>query len=484
MSRRKLMVQMEAAAGCATGIMPCASHAKGAYELEGVEAILRSEMAETQAPGAVLAIVRAGQVVHLKGYGTAVRADGSSAPVTEETLFRIGSVTKMFVSATAVALDKEGPFDLNAPVEALVPDLAGDRLKSTVTVRMLLNHHAGLMELLTDNGPSDDGQLSRQVLAYDDTFQILPAGAVFSYSAPGYNLAGLAIERATLLPFADAVAHHLTERLGMERSAFRPEKTRQGDYTEGYGVDEEGTLFVQPYVNNPGDWPDGFFATCGSEMVTFLRTLLGRGVLDGVQVFAPDVIDTLLSPQVQLPAHSKVEEDFGRDPSYGFGWFHDTYRGIRLLHHSGWITGFGAMAILVPEHDLAVFAATSQDNQHLPKTLRAILDAMLPVEPIAKQTWTLSDVPPDPRTELTGRYMNPGWSMFQLREESTEFLRIELDVDGSELGRQPLMLAGTDWLVLMGSDSSPAGELHVIRKSDGTVQALFDQVFAVPVLSE
>lgn len=454
------------------------------FDAGPIEAVLDREMAETQTPGAVVAIVRAGQVVHLKGYGTAERADGTSAPVTEETLFRIGSVTKMFVSATAVALDREGHLDLDAPVEALVPDLAGDRLKSTVTIRMLLNHHAGLMELLTDNGRSDDGQLSRQVLAYDDTFQILPAGAVFSYSAPGYNLAGLAIERATSLPFADAVARHLCEPLGIERSGFRPEKIRQGNYTEGHGVDEKGTLFVQPYLNNPGDWPDGFFATCGSEMANFLRTLLDRGILDGVQVIAPDVIETLLSPQVQLPAQSKLEEDFGRGPSYGFGWFHDTYRGIRLLHHSGWMPGFGAVAILVPEHDLAVFVATSQDNQHLPKTLRAVLDIMLPVEPIARQALTLSVIPPELQAELTGRYMNPGRSTFQLREEGTAFLRIQLDGGGSELGRQPLMLAGTDWLVLLGPDGSPAGELHVIRKGDGTVQALFDQVFAVPALLE
>jgi CubicO group peptidase (beta-lactamase class C family) len=371
--------------GDADGCGPIDRIRRAAFDAGVIEAILAQEMEETQAPGAVLSIVSAGGVIYAKGHGTAHRADGSSCPVTTDTLFRIGSVTKMFVSATAVLLDAAGALGLDRPIGALVPDLAGRRLKATATVRLLLNHHAGLIERLTDNGPPDDGQLARQVLAYGDDMQVLPAGSAFCYSAPGYNLAGLAIERATGLPFADAVARYLTDPLGMDRSGFRPGKVRTGDYTEGHRVNPDGAVCTQDWVDNPGDFPDGYLATSGSEMCRFLRTILGQGALDGRQLLAPEVVKTLLSPQVRLQIESNEAQDIGAGLSYGFGWFHGRYRGARLLYHSGHITGFGAKAILVPEHDLAVFAATSQDNRHLPKTLRAVLDLMLPPGPIAAQ---------------------------------------------------------------------------------------------------
>jgi CubicO group peptidase (beta-lactamase class C family) len=378
MSRDRVSKQGEAE-GCG----PDDRIRKAAFDAGAIEAIMAQEMEETHAPGAVLAIVRAGGVLYAKGHGTAHRANGSAGSVTTDTLFRIGSVTKMFVSATAVLLDAAGALGLDRPIGALVQDLAGQRLKSTATVRLLLNHHAGLIERLTDNGPPDDGQLARQVLAYGDDMQVLPAGSAFCYSAPGYNLAGLAIERATGLPFADAVAQYLTDPLGMNRSGFRPGEVRQGDYTEGHRIGPDGAVCTQDWVDNPGDWPDGYLATSGSEMCRFLRTILGQGALDGQQLFAPEVVKTLLSPQVRLQLESNEAQDIGAGLSYGFGWFHGRYRGVRLLYHSGHITGFGAKAILVPEHDLAAFAATSQDNQHLPKTLRAVLEALLPLSPIA-----------------------------------------------------------------------------------------------------
>lgn len=479
MTRRNLLVQGGVAAGLTSASFPGMAHAASGFDAGAIESILRAEMAEALAPGAVLAVVRAGEVLHLQGYGTARRADGAQAPVTADTLFRIGSVSKMFVSATALSLAQGGALDLDAPVEALIPDLAGPRLRATATVRRLLNHNAGMMELLTDNGPADDGQLARQILAYDDSFQMFPAGAVFSYSAPGYNLAGLAIERAAGVPFADAVQSHVTDPLGMVRSGFRPEKVRRGDYTEGHGLNAAGALMPLPYINNPGDWPDGFMATSGAEMARYLRTVLGGGMLDGQRVLAPEVLGALLPPQVALPPHSRFEPHFARGPSYGFGWVHDSYRGIRVLQHGGWITGFGASVVLVPDHDLAVFAATSQDNVHLPETVQAVLDALLPVSEAKEEPLSLSKLPADLRTELADQYLNPGWASFTLADTDGTLFRIDLDQNGAELSRRPLLMAGPDWLVATGPDGAPGSELIVLRDTGGGVLGLFDIFFAL-----
>ncbi|WP_448954355.1 serine hydrolase domain-containing protein [Labrys neptuniae] len=446
-----------------------------------IDAVALKEIETAKAPGAALVITRSAGPLHVGTYGSARHSDGSSSAISDNTLFRIGSVTKMFVSTAALSLAGEHAIALDAPAANVLFDLASAQLSRSATLRLALNHSTGLMELLTDEGPADEGQLARQVLAYGDAMQIMPAGKFFSYSAPGYNLAGLLLERAARKPFADVLAQYVTGPLGMARSGFRPQQIRSADYTEGHGLDKTGTVFPQPFVNNPGDWPDGFLATNLADMTRFLRALLGGGVLDGRTVIPPGVVETLLSAQVRLPALCQPSgAGFDRGLSYGFGWFHQTYRGVPILHHGGWITGFGAMAVLVPQHDLAIFAASSMDNFHLPKTVRAALDALLPVKPTETATPSPQPVTEGLARQLVGRYRNKGWADFSLETRGKDLFRVDHDGNGQLRTRAQLFSLGPDHLQAVPVDPGTPSELHVLRDERGSVAALLDVVFAVP----
>ncbi|HEX8335995.1 MAG TPA: serine hydrolase domain-containing protein, partial [Pyrinomonadaceae bacterium] len=116
-----------------------AQRSRGDYR--GLESVVLRELRETNTPGAAVAVVSGGRVVYAKGFGVASVETG--APVTPDTLFRIGSVTKMLTAAVFVSLAEERGVALDAPVGGAVKGL-GPRL-SSVTPRQLLSHTAGVI---------------------------------------------------------------------------------------------------------------------------------------------------------------------------------------------------------------------------------------------------------------------------------------------------------------------------------------------------
>jgi NAD(P)-dependent dehydrogenase (short-subunit alcohol dehydrogenase family) len=139
--------------------------------------------------------------VYARGFGVSSVETGE--PVAPATLFRIGSTTKMVTGLTAALLAEEGKLALDAPVgrcaRGLDPALAG------LTLDQLLTHRGGRVNEAAANGPHDDAALGARVRAWGSEQRFAPPGDVYSYSGPGYWLAGYAIEQAAGGWYADAV---------------------------------------------------------------------------------------------------------------------------------------------------------------------------------------------------------------------------------------------------------------------------------------
>ena len=183
------------AAAIAVLATPAALGAKAqarALDTVALEASIRDEMRATRTPGVAVAIVMGDSVVYAKGFGVASIETG--APVTPDMLFRVGSVTKMFTGLTAVMLSQKRQVDLGAPIGEYAKGLHASL--GRVTLGQLLSHVGGITNEAAGDGPHDDAALGVRVRGWGAEHTYTAPGDMYSYSGPGYWLAGYAIEQA------------------------------------------------------------------------------------------------------------------------------------------------------------------------------------------------------------------------------------------------------------------------------------------------
>ncbi len=167
--------------------------AQGAPDFTPLDSLVRAELARSGTPGASVAVVANGRIVYAKGFGVADVERGD--PVTTETLFRVGSVTKMFTGALLAQLAELGRIDLQAPISRYVPELEGKRV-GTVTSHQLLTHTAGWLDNAVPYGRMGESALGEVMREVTDTLFLTDPGQVLSYSNPGYSMLGYVAERA------------------------------------------------------------------------------------------------------------------------------------------------------------------------------------------------------------------------------------------------------------------------------------------------
>jgi CubicO group peptidase (beta-lactamase class C family) len=195
------------------------AHVAPAPRPDAFEAVTRAMPAalrDTGTPGAVVAVVRDGQVVYLRAFGVSNVESGTE--LRPDAVFRIASLTKSFTGLTAAALQERGAVDLAAPIGQYTPGLP-PRL-SALTLAQLLSHTAGVRDEAAGYGPRDPSALAAAARRLTDADLFTTPGDVYSYSNLGFTLAGYAIESAAKEPFAAVVERELLRPLGMSRSTF------------------------------------------------------------------------------------------------------------------------------------------------------------------------------------------------------------------------------------------------------------------------
>ena len=344
-----------------------------------LEKVALEELKKSNTPGAAIAIVTGDRLVFEKGLGVADIE--TMTPVTPAMLFRAGSITKMLTAAVLVGLADEGKIALDAPLEKAVPGLA-PRL-SRVTADQLLSHTAGLIDPARTCCAQEESALATEVRAYrDEDYFFTEAGKVFSYSNTGYIVSGFLIEQLSGELYADAMQHRLFGPLGMKRTAFRPTVNMTWPMSQGHEAEGRArSTLVRPAVNNTGDWPAGFAYTTVGDLSRLAIALMNRGKIDGRQVLAPDLLETLAQPRVEVPFDWDIPKGFMEGAQYGYGSFVQEHRGVQAVFHGGTINGFGAFIVLVPEKRFAVVALANKTGTVLGQTIEKAMELFLPLQP-------------------------------------------------------------------------------------------------------
>ncbi len=186
-----------------------------------VDACATQEMEQKEVPGAALAIAHNGEIVYERGYGVKHRETGGE--VGANTLFRIGSITKMMTAAAVMQQVERGKVHLEDSVTSFVPEfeVSGPWPASAIHIRHLLTHSSGFPDRLyfSDvDGPRGPHALSEWAGNQERVYLYAPPGAFWNYSNPNFSLAGLVVERASDQQYAAYMKQQVWQPAGLELS--------------------------------------------------------------------------------------------------------------------------------------------------------------------------------------------------------------------------------------------------------------------------
>jgi CubicO group peptidase (beta-lactamase class C family) len=291
-------------------------------------------------------------------YGVLNKETGVS--VTTDSLFQIGSITKVWTATVAMQLVDEGLLDLDAPLVTVLPELRLSDPDATkeVTARHLLTHTSGIDgDIFDDTGRGDDC-LEKYVALLGEADQIHPPGAAWSYCNSGFCLLGRVVERLTGGTWDEAVRERLFTPLGLRHTVTLPEealrhRTATGHVT-GAGA-EPAPAAVWGLPRSLG--PAGLICSTAADVLAFARVhLRGGAAADGRRVLSE------ASAAAMAGRHAKLPGPYPPGDSWGLGWCRFTWDGRTLLGHDGTTIGQSAFLRLLPAQGLAVVLLTNGGN--------------------------------------------------------------------------------------------------------------------------
>jgi dipeptidyl aminopeptidase/acylaminoacyl peptidase/CubicO group peptidase (beta-lactamase class C family) len=307
-------------------------------------------------PGAQLGILDGGDVVEV-AYG--VLNNQTNAPVTTDSVFQIGSITKVWTATVIMRLVDEGLLGLDTPVVEVLPELrlSDPEVTKTVTIRHLLTHTSGIDgDVFTDTGRGDDC-LEKYVELLADAAQNHPLGATWSYCNSGFSLLGRVIEKLTDQTWDQAMRDRLFTPVGLDHTMTLAEEAILHSAAVGH-VDNDGEQIPAAVWDLPRSvGPAGLIKSTVADVLAFARMHLSGGLApDGTRVLSAESAEAMTRHEADLP------DKFILGDSWGLGWIRFGWHGHRLIGHDGNTLGQAAFLRLLPEQGIAVTLLTNGGN--------------------------------------------------------------------------------------------------------------------------
>jgi CubicO group peptidase (beta-lactamase class C family) len=351
-----------------------------------VDRYLQSEMQRQHIPGIALAVVKDGKPLYVKGYGLATLEQPVS--VTPVSVFQLGSVGKQFTAVAVMMLADEHKLNLDDPLSKYLPEVPASWSK--VTLRLMLNHQAGiaqyttparqLLDLTHDYTDAELIQLAiRQPLDFEP-------GTDTSYSDVGYVLLGFVVNRVAGEFYGDLLQQRIFKPLGMDRTRVISDSDIVPGRVSGYELQDDGGLRnqtpVSPALNRTAD---GSLYSTVTDLIKWDRALDADAVLPHAELERMWSVDVHRNGQTPLY-------------HYGYGWENNHLNGHRLVEYDGNWQGFQAVMSRYPDDKLTVILLTNRAfcrTERLGHTVAGLVDPRLAPYPL--------DIP-DRAPELSKRF--------------------------------------------------------------------------------
>jgi CubicO group peptidase (beta-lactamase class C family) len=439
-------------------VTPAARQTATPPNFAAVEAAVRAELKQTQAPGAAIAVVSGDRVVYTRAFGVANTETGEE--MRPEMLFRLGSTTKMFTAAAVVLLAEQGKLNLTEPIGRHIPGLTPKL--AALTAHHLLSHTSGILDEAPMFGSHDDEAMREEVGRWTDSRFFAEPDQVYSYSNPGYWLAGLLAETVGAQPFADQVASTIFTPLGMTRSTFRPTMAMTYPLAQGHDLVGGQMRIIRPAANNSASWPAGSIFSNVIDLSRWLTAFVNQGRIGGDQVLPVSLFATLSTPRASIP---------GATNRYGYGVQVGEWRGLQVVEHGGSRSGYGSVIRMVPSRQFGVVVLANRTGVSLTRTANAAIEAVLapPPAPAAARTTPLPDTDAE-RRRYQGRYSQGGREMTVEAKGASLVLRQGTRETPLEKVGEHEFLAGTTRYVFVTNTAGTVTFLHSGGRSWRRVQ--------------
>jgi len=309
-----------------------------------VDELVQNEMQRHPIPGLALEIIQNGKPAKIAAYGMANLE--CRTPVTPETVFEIGSVTKQFTAAAILLLAQEGKLSVDDKISRHLKDTPTSW--SNITLRHLLTHTSGLKNYTGLDGFEltrhlTQAQFIRRMGRESLDFE---PGQKWSYCNTGFNLLGYVVENVSGQGYWPFVRERIFDPLGMGSTTQRDPRLIIPHRANGYETNRAGQ-----YVNRDYDLTDVFSA--GAIVSTVGDLAKWNAGLDDQK---------LLTAATEQQMWTPVRLNDGSTHAYGFGWFLDPLQGRQNIGHSGSTSGFSASFQRFPKDGLAVIVLTNSDE--------------------------------------------------------------------------------------------------------------------------
>ncbi len=407
---------------------------------EEVAVFLHTELARRAAargvPGAAVAVVLDGEITD---HAVGVLSTATAVEATPESVFQIGSITKVWTATLVMQLVDDGLVALDEPVVTYLPEfrLADPVTTAAITVRHLLSHQAGFEgDVFTDTGRGDDA-IATFVGLLADMPQIFPPGSMFSYNNAGYIVLGLLVERLRDTTWEQALIERIATPLGLERVSPSPYEAILHRAAVGHvGPDENGVETPAPFwaMARSNEPAGSMLAMTARDLAGFARMHLAGGTaVNGDVVLSPESAAAMRTPQVHLPRVTGMGSD------WGLGWEIDRVDSPALFGHDGNTVGQASFLRIAPDAGVAIAMLTNGgDGAGLFHDIADELLSDLAGAGLAERPTPPEEAPPIDASRYVGIYDN---SMVEMEFSADDEGRIWLEQRPKqmllELGEQP-----------------------------------------------
>ncbi|HUK99834.1 MAG TPA: serine hydrolase domain-containing protein [Nitrospirota bacterium] len=371
-----------------------------------VSQFIWKEMKKNDVTGLSIALVDGQRVVWAQGFGYA--NERKDIVATPETVYRIGSLTKIFTALATMQLAEQEKLSIDEPLKTYLPEFSirtRFNVEVPITLRELMTHHSGLpSDLQKGMWSKKPDSFTTVVNLINDEYMAYPPGYIFSYSNIGYDLLGHVLERVSRQDYSLYIQSALLHPLGMQHTGFTP-PAETWLLSAGY---YKGTEMDDPPLR---DIPAGGMYSNVLDMSKFMAMLFNNGNLNGRQIIKPATLAEMFKPQ-----NSHVPLDLGL--RIGLGWMLgglgevDILNAGSVVHHAGATLMFRSEIIILPRHRLGavVLANSSSSGRVVSKVAVQALITALEAKTGIKQP--LADKPeeadiilsPEVKQNYTGDY--------------------------------------------------------------------------------
>jgi CubicO group peptidase (beta-lactamase class C family) len=354
-----------------TGPAPAPELTKADFETF-LDALIPSQLQNRNIAGAVVSVVKDGKLLFQKGYGYA-DAKAKKPVLPDQTLFRPGSISKLFTATAVMQLVEQGKLDLDRDINDYLDFPIPKTYPEPVTLRQLLTHTGGFEDTLKNLFVAHESDMKplRTYLVNQMPARIFPPGKVPSYSNYGFTLAGYIVERVSGEKFEQYITNHILQPLRMINSTFDQPLPPQlaPQISKAYLSASQGPRgfeFIQAA-------PAGALSTTAADMTRFMLAFLQDGSVDGIAILKPETVRQMQTRQFEL--HPMI---CGLGITFMEYWMNS----VRAIGHGGDTVYFHSDMVLVPDAHVGYFISYNSFGKNVGggrgEILRAFMNRYFP----------------------------------------------------------------------------------------------------------